>query len=66
MLSLNVYSVYSKTDSRSSLKLDGTLPSILKVKCHLPVSSTKCYEWFPEDSVLCESKTAAKTCNKYR
>ena len=54
----------TKTDRISSLKLDGTLSSILSVKCHLSESSSKCYEWSPEDSILCESKTAAKTYSK--
>ena len=54
----------TKTDDISSLKLDGTLSSILSVKCHLSESSSKCYEWSPEDSILSESKTAAKTYNK--
>ena len=53
----------NKTDSRSSLKLDGSLSSILAVKCHNPEAVTPCYKWQPNDDLLQKSKRATKVYN---
>ena len=48
----------NKTDSRSPLKLDGSLSSILAMKCHNPEAVTPCYKWSPNDVLLQKSKCA--------
>ena len=53
----------NKTDSRSSLKLDGSLFSILAMKCHNPEAVTPCYKWQPHDNLLQMSKSATKVYN---
>ena len=42
----------NKTDMRSSLKLDGTLSSILSMKTHNPESRTLCFKWRPDQDLL--------------
>lgn len=51
----------NKTESRSCLKLDGTLSSILAMKSKYPESSVPCHRWKPDDSILKAAKSA--TCN---
>ena len=53
----------NKTDSRSSLKLDGSLSSILAMKCHNPEAVTPCYKWRPDEDLLQKSKKATKVYN---
>ena len=45
----------NKTDSHSSLKLDGTLSSILAMKSRFQESVVPCYKWQPEEE--CEKAT---------
>ena len=54
----------NKTESPSSLKLDGTLSSILAMKCSYPESNTPCYKWIPDDELLTSSKKATATYNR--
>ena len=54
----------NKTDSRSNLKLDGTLSSILAMKLQYPESSTPCHEWKPSDEMLKDAKNATVKYNK--
>ena len=49
----------NKTDMRSSLKLDGTLCSILSIKTHIPESITPCFKWRPDQDLLELSRKAA-------
>ena len=53
----------NKTDSRSSMKLDGTLSSILSMKLHYPETRTPCHKWVPEEELLKNSKKATKAYN---
>ena len=53
----------NKTDMRSSLKLDGTLSSILSMKTHNPESRTLCFKWRPDQDLLELSHKAAKAYN---
>ena len=46
----------NKTDSRSSLKLDGILSSILAMKSRFQESVVPCYKWQPEEEVLKNAK----------
>ena len=48
---------------RSSLKLDGTLSSILSMKTHNPESRTMCFKWRPDQDLLELSRKAAKAYN---
>ena len=54
----------NKTDGRSSLKLDGTLSSILAMKLQYPETSTPCHKWNPGDELLNEAKKATMTYNR--
>ena len=54
----------NKTDSLSSLKLDGTLSSILAMKSRFQESVVPCYKWQPEEEVLKNAKKATLNCNK--
>lgn len=54
----------NKTDSRSSLKLDGTLSSILAMKSRFQESVVSCYKWQPEEEVLKKAKKATLNYNK--
>lgn len=53
----------NKTDSRSSLKLDGTLSNLLAMKLHYPESVVPCFNWRPGEALLKDSKKAAKAYN---
>lgn len=53
----------NKTDSRSSMKLSGTLSSILAMKSSFPESSTPCSQWQPDDSLLKKAKSATVQYN---
>ena len=54
----------NKTDSRSSLKLDGSLSSILAMKCQNPESVTPCFKWRPEEEILQKSSRSTYTYNQ--
>ena len=54
----------NKADSRSSLKLDGTLSSILSMKTHYPEAIMPCYKFKPANNLLKKSKGAAMTYNE--
>ena len=41
----------NKTDSRSSLKLDGTLSNLLAMKLHYPESVVPCFNWRPAEAL---------------
>ena len=53
----------NKTDMRSSLKLDGTLSSILTTKTYNPESLNLCYKWRPDKDLLDLSKKATIAYN---
>ena len=53
----------NKTDMQSSLKLDGTLSSILSIKSDNPESRTLCFKWRPDQDLLELSHKAAKAYN---
>eukprot|EP00795_Rhopilema_esculentum_P011061 gene11061-19920_t len=59
-----LFSIVKKNKSleRSSMKLGGTLSSILAIKTLYPESNTPCYSWKPTEEVLESSK---KATNKY-
>ena len=42
----------TKTLESSSLKLDGTLSSVLAVKTMYPESDWPCFQWKPDDKLL--------------
>ena len=42
----------NKTLERSSLKLDGTLSSMLAIKTMYPESDCPCFQWKPDDNLL--------------
>ena len=54
----------NKTDSRSSLKLDGTLSSILKMKYAYPESEVPCHHWVPDEKILRDAKKGTFCYNK--
>jgi hypothetical protein len=53
----------NKTDSRSSMKLDGTLSNLMSMKLHYPETTTPCHKWNPEEELLKNSKKATKVYN---
>ena len=54
----------NKTDSRSSLGLDGTLSNLLAMKLQYPDAITPCFEWNPDKALLSNSKKATTTYNQ--
>ena len=52
-----------KTDMRLSLKLDGTLSSILTTKTYNPKNLNLCYKWRPDKDFLDLSKKATIAYN---
>ena len=52
-----------KTDSRSRLKLDGTLSNLLAMKLQYPESISSCYKFNPSKSLLTNSKKATTAYN---
>ena len=50
----------NKTSSRSSLKLDGTLSSLITVKTHIKDP----FQWSPSSNLLEKAKKATKTYTK--
>ncbi len=54
----------NKTDSRSSLSLDGTLSNILTMKLQYPESTTPCFKWQPTEELMKSSKSATSGYNK--
>ncbi len=61
-----LFSIVKKNKSleRSSMKLDGTLSSILAMKTMYPESQTPCYRWRPTEEVLATSKKATTLNNE--
>ena len=53
----------SKIDSRSSLKLDGTLSSILSMKTHYLEATIPCYRWKPDAALLEKLQSTARAYN---
>ena len=53
----------NKTDSRSSMKLSGTLSSILAVKSSFPESKIPCNKCEPGDALLKMAKSATVKYN---
>ena len=56
----------NKTDSRSSLRLDGTLSNLLAMKLKYPDTITPCFKWNPDTALLSNSKKATTTYNQER
>jgi len=54
----------NKTDSRSSLKLDGMLSNLLAMKLHYPETTTPCFRWSPDSTLLSTSKKATTMYNR--
>ena len=52
----------NKTD-RSSLKLGGTLSSILLMKTHYPEATIFCYRWKPDAALREKSRSATRAYN---
>ena len=50
----------NKTDSRSSLKLDGTLSNLLAMKSHCPEASVSSFLWDPDETLLKDSKKGSQ------
>ena len=48
----------NKTDSRSCLKLDGSLSAILAIKLQYPESRIPCHKWVPGEDIMKAAKTA--------
>lgn len=48
----------NKTDARSSLKLDGTLSSILAMKSRYPESHIPCHKFKPDEEMIKSAKSA--------
>ena len=42
----------NKTDSRSSMKLDGTLSNLLSMKLQYPETTIPCHKWSPDEELL--------------
>ena len=53
----------NKTDFRSSLQLDGSLNSIMRIKMSVLESLTACHKWKPSPSLLQACKQATKAHN---
>ena len=53
----------NKTDSRSRLKLDGTLSNLLAMKLQYPECVSPCYKFNPSKSLLSDSKKATTAYN---
>ena len=53
----------NKTDSRSALRLDGTLSNLLALKLQYPEATTSCFKWNPDKDLLSTSKRATTTYN---
>ena len=53
----------NETNSRSSMKLDGTLSNLLSMKLHYPETTTPCQKWNPEKELLKNSKKEARVYN---
>jgi hypothetical protein len=54
----------NKTDSRSSLKLDGTLSNLMSMKLHYPETTTPSHKWNPEEELLKNTKKATSVYNR--
>lgn len=54
----------NKTDSRSALRLDGTLSNLLAMKLQYPEATTPCFKWNPNKAFLSTSRKAATTYNQ--
>ncbi|XP_058941996.1 uncharacterized protein [Pocillopora verrucosa] len=54
----------NKTDSRSSLKLEGTLSNLLAMKLQYPEETSPCFKFNPDENLLSSAKKAAKDYNR--
>ena len=54
----------NKTEFLSTLKLDGSLNSIMRIKMVFPESICPCYDWKPTEDLLRESKKATQIYNE--
>ena len=61
-----LFSIVQKNKSleNSSMKLDGTLSSILEMEAMYLESCTPCYHWKPTEDILKTSKKVAMDYNK--
>ena len=53
----------NKTESRASMKLEGTLSNLMAMKLQYPEQVTPCFKWIPEERLLDSSKKAASVYN---
>ena len=54
----------NKTDSRSSLKLEGTLSNLLAMKLQYPEDTSPCFKFNPDENLISAAKKAAKEYNR--
>lgn len=54
----------NKTDSRASLKLEGTLSNLLAMKLQYPEDTSPCFKFNPDENLISSVKKAAKECNR--
>ncbi|XP_068677860.1 uncharacterized protein [Montipora foliosa] len=54
----------NKTDSRSSLKLEGTLSNLLAMKLQYPQDTSPCFKFNPDENLISAAKKAAKEYNR--
>lgn len=53
----------NKRDSRSSLRIAGTLSNLVAMKLQYPEATVPCCKWNPDEALLSNSKKAAKAYN---
>lgn len=64
--SSNLFSIVRKNkteNSRSSLKLEGTLSNLVDMKLQYPEQTVPCHNWRPGEELFESSKKAASACN---
>ena len=54
----------NRTDSRSSLKLKGTLSNLLAMKLQYPEDTSPCFKFNPDENLISAAKKAAKEYNR--
>ena len=54
----------NKTDTRSSLKLEGTLLNLLAMKVQYPEDTSPCFKFNPDENLISAAKKAAKEYNR--
>lgn len=54
----------NKADSRSPLKLEGTLENLLEIKLHNPEDTSPCFKFNPNENLLSSAKKK-KTAKEY-